>query len=274
MDPSILVTDSEYLETHLIVVPVNGRKDFLKSYESVAPMVVPRSATEIAKDEEFVLFAVTTFKKHSAEFLQKCREQKWTPRQYKHVEGGREEEQREIDRVAREEKKVWGEALRLARTGWSEAVMVWAHVMTLRVFVETVLRYGLPLEYVSALIKVSISRAEEHRRVRLANVIFFHRQPPSKPRRSRHLWTRHTRTSEEMHSAGTRRVRWSRTMRRSARRWQQQASVAVKGTSTRHMYTTSLISPRRAHRILLFPGEMVSVCIMNEQGRHCVTNII
>lgn len=155
VDPSILVTDSEYLETHLIVVPVNSRKDFLKSYESVAPMVVPRSATEIAKDDEFVLFAVTTFKKHSAEFLQKCREQKWTPRQYKHVEGGREEEQREIDRVAREEKKVWGEALRLGRTGWSEAVMVWAHVMTLRVFVETVLRYGLPLEYVSALIKAS-----------------------------------------------------------------------------------------------------------------------
>ncbi|ROV91780.1 hypothetical protein VSDG_06510 [Cytospora chrysosperma] len=161
VDPSILVTDSEYLETHLIVVPVNGRKDFLKSYESVAPMVVPRSATEIAKDDEFVLFAVTTFKKHSAEFLQKCREQKWTPRQYKHVEGGREEEQKEIDRVAREEKKVWGEALRLGRTGWSEAVMVWAHVMTLRVFVETVLRYGLPLEYVSALIKTNPKQAKK-----------------------------------------------------------------------------------------------------------------
>lgn len=155
MDPSILVTDSEYLETHLIVVPVNSRKDFLKGYETLAPMVVPRSSVEVAKDEEFVLFAVTTFKKHSAEFLQKCREQKWTPRQYKYVEGGKEEEQKELDRVAREEKKVWGEALRLGRTGWSEAVMVWAHVMTLRVFVETVLRYGLPLEYVSALVKVS-----------------------------------------------------------------------------------------------------------------------
>ena len=155
MDPAQLITDSEYLETHLIVVPSNNRKDFLKSYESIAPMVVPRSAVELAKDDEFFLYAVTTFKKHSNEFLQKCRESKWTPRQYKYVEGGKEEEQKELDRVAREEKKVWGEALRLGRTGWSEAVMVWAHVLTLRVFVETVLRYGLPLEYVSALIKVS-----------------------------------------------------------------------------------------------------------------------
>lgn len=160
MDPAQLITDSEYLETHLIVVPSNIRKDFLKSYESIAPMVVPRSAVELAKDEEFVLYAVTTFKKHSSEFLQKCRESKWTPRQYKYVEGGKEEEQKELDRVAREEKKVWGEALRLGRTGWSEAVMVWAHVLTLRVFVETVLRYGLPLEYVSALIKVSVSLAQ------------------------------------------------------------------------------------------------------------------
>lgn len=156
VDPRQLITDSEYLETHLIVVPSNIRKDFLKSYESIAPMVVPRSAVELAKDDEFVLYAVTTFKKHSSEFLQKCRESKWTPRQYKYVEGGKEEEQKELERVQREEKKVWGEALRLGRTGWSEAVMVWAHVLTLRVFVETVLRYGLPLEYVSALIKVSI----------------------------------------------------------------------------------------------------------------------
>jgi V-type H+-transporting ATPase subunit C len=153
VDPSVLVQDSEYLETHLIVVPSSARKDFLRSYETLAPMVVPRSSVQLAQDAEFALFAVTTFKKYSAEFLQKCREQKWTPRQYKYVEGGKEEEQRELDRVAKEEKKVWGEALRLGRTGWSESVMVWVHVMTLRVFVETVLRYGLPLEFVCALVK-------------------------------------------------------------------------------------------------------------------------
>lgn len=173
MDPSLLITDSEYLETHLIVVPANSKKEFLKSYETIAPMVVPRSSVEVAKDEEFVLFAVTTFKKTSAEFLQKCREQKYTPRQYKYVEGGKEEEQKELDRAAREEKKVWGEALRLGRTGWSEAVMVWAHVMTLRVFVETVLRYGLPLEYVSGLVKVGrpLLESELHRDLSVTNFI-------------------------------------------------------------------------------------------------------
>ncbi|CAK7220833.1 Vacuolar ATP synthase subunit C [Sporothrix curviconia] len=159
--PSFLVQDSEYLETHLIVVPTGSRKEFLREYETLAPMVVPRSAIQVAEDDEFALFGVTTFKKHSAEFLQKCREQKWTPRQYKYVEGGKEEEQRELDRVAREEKKVWGEALWLARTSWSESVMIWMHALTLRVFVETVLRYGLPLDFVSVLIKTTPKAASK-----------------------------------------------------------------------------------------------------------------
>ncbi|KAK3695224.1 hypothetical protein B0T22DRAFT_477916 [Podospora appendiculata] len=161
VDPSLLVRDSEYLETHLVVVPTNARKDFLRSYETIAPSVVPRSAVQVAQDDEFTLFAVTTFKKHSTEFLQKCREQKWTPRQYKHVEGGKEEEQRELDRVAKEERKIWGEALRQGRVGWSESVMIWAHVITLRVFVETVLRYGLPLEFVAALVKTTPKQAKK-----------------------------------------------------------------------------------------------------------------
>jgi V-type H+-transporting ATPase subunit C len=158
VDPSLIIKDSEYLETHLIVVPSNAKKDFLRSYETLSEMVVPRSSIQLAQDDEFTLFGVTTFKKTSADFLHKCREQKWTPRQYKYVEGGKEEEQRELERVAKDEKKVWGEALRMGRTGWSESVMVWAHVMALRVFVETVLRYGLPLEFVSALVMVSWTR--------------------------------------------------------------------------------------------------------------------
>jgi V-type H+-transporting ATPase subunit C len=119
-------------------------------------MVVPRSALEITHDDEFTLFAVTTFKKYSAQFVHKCRETKWTPRDYKYVEGGMEQEQKEFERVSRDERKIWGEALRMGRTGWSEAVMILVHVLTLRVFVETVLRYGLPLEFVSALVKVCV----------------------------------------------------------------------------------------------------------------------
>lgn len=151
---------SEYLQQHLIAVPAQQVKEFLQTYESLTAMVVPRSASLLAKDDEFHLYAVTVFKKHSAEFLHKCRESRWTPREWKFHEGGKEAEEEELRKLEKEERKVWGEALRLGRTGYSDAVMAWMHVLALRVFVETVLRYGLPLNFVAGIVKVCTSASE------------------------------------------------------------------------------------------------------------------
>lgn len=148
------MTDSEYLETHLLAVPKSLVKDYYKTYESLCAMVVPRSSVEIESDSEFTLFAVTTFKKYSAEFLHKSREKRWTPRDFKYQEGGREEERKEVEKLEKEERKLWGEALRLGRTGYSDSAATWVHAMALRVFVETILRYGLPAEFACGLIKV------------------------------------------------------------------------------------------------------------------------
>lgn len=224
------------------MVPTSARKDFLRSYETLAPMVVPRSSIQVAQDDEFTLFAVTTFKKTSAEFLQKCREQKWTPRQYKYVEGGKEEEKRELDRVAKEEKKVWGEALRLGRTGWSETVMIWAHVMTLRVFVETVLRYGLPLEFVCALVKVG---PRSWFCLGVTADLGGGRQPRSRRRRSRQPWTQHTHTLAETRSGGINEEESPRMTHHSRPRWRPPAWVAPKAASTRLMCITKSTSHSR-----------------------------
>ena len=152
--PNLVVRDSEYIETHLVAVPNQLARDFPKIYETISPWVVPRSGVKVDSDDEFTLFAVTTFKKYSQEFIHKCREEKWTPRDYKFKEGGREDEKKEVEKVEKEERKLWGEVLRLARTNWGEAVMAWIHVLALRVFVETVLRYGLPLSFVCGLVQV------------------------------------------------------------------------------------------------------------------------
>lgn len=205
-------------------------------------MVVPRSSIEVARDEEFTLFAVTTFKKHSAEFQQKCREMKWIPRDYKYVEGGQEEERKEVERVARDERKLWGEALRLSRTGWSESVMIWIHVLTLRVFVETVLRYGLPLDFVCGLVKVS----RDFRDVSGCRALIVTRRTKSLGRRLRRHWTRHSHTSEAMHSGETRKGRLQRTTQRCRRKWLPLVLVrtAEKVTIIQLMSTMSLRSYR------------------------------
>jgi len=161
VNPSALIRDSEYLDTVLLAVPNVAVKDFYKTYEELTPMVVPRSANQLAKDDEFALFAVTVFKKHATEFVHKCREKRWTPRDYKYKEGGKEEEAQEADQLAKEAQKQWGEALRLGRTGYSESAMIWIHVLALRVFVETVLRYGLPLDFVCGIVQTDAKQAKK-----------------------------------------------------------------------------------------------------------------
>ena len=138
-----------------MAVPLSNTKDFFKSYEKLCDWVVPRSAYFITKDSEYELYAVTTFKKSGQEFVHKARERKWVPRDYKFEENGSQKEKKELEKVQADEKRQWGETLRLGRTGWSDGVMCLVHVVILRVFVETVLRYGLPLDFVAALVKVS-----------------------------------------------------------------------------------------------------------------------
>ena len=176
----------------------------MKSYETIAPMVVPRSCNGVASDEEYTLYTVTTFKKHSPEFIHKARERKWIPRDFKVKEGGAQEEKKELDRVSGEEKRVWGETLRLGRTGWSEGVMVWVHVLVLRVFVETVLRYGLPLDFVGALVRVRAIARGQSQMVEHTDMVG--RLPQNSQRKHEQAWTRHTPTSQVTHSARTRRA--------------------------------------------------------------------
>jgi V-type H+-transporting ATPase subunit C len=153
------ITDSEYLETLLVVVPKALQKDWLKSYETLAPFVVPRSSNKLAEDEEYALYNVTLFKRYSAEFIAKARAHKFTPREFKWSEDAAQREEQEAREVEAQERRLFNETLRLARTGYSDEFAAWIHVKALRVFVESVLRYGLPLEFVSAVIH---SKTEKH----------------------------------------------------------------------------------------------------------------
>jgi V-type H+-transporting ATPase subunit C len=201
VNPKDLIHDSEYLDTHLLAVPNMAVKDFLKSYEELTPMVVPRSATKLAEDDEFTLYAVTTFKKHSTDFVHKCREKRWTPRDYKYKEGGKEEEAKEADQLSRDAQRQWGEALRLGRTGYSESAMIWVHVLALRVFVETVLRYGLPLDFVCGIVQVRTSCP-----IRTLTNADICRRTPNRQRKRRPTSTMPTRTSVATPSVATTRV--------------------------------------------------------------------
>lgn len=155
------IQDSEYLETLLVAVPKNNAKDWQGKYERLTSMVVPRSSNKLAADEEFALFNVTVFKKVKDEFVQKCRENKFTVRSdFAWDDEGVGRQRRELEEAGESEKELWTELLRLARTNFSEAYQALAHLKVVRAYVESVLRFGLPAEYFGVVVKPNAKRTK------------------------------------------------------------------------------------------------------------------
>ncbi|SCV70482.1 BQ2448_1876 [Microbotryum intermedium] len=173
--------ESEYLETVLVAVPKsvhlhwtlsfsdlsvaseltrldvcpfrNLVKAWENSYERLCPMVVPRSSSKLASDDEFVLYGVTIFRRVKDEFSQKCREAKFILRDFTYDASAIQKAQADLVALEAEEKELWTDLLRLSRINFSELFQISIHLKVVRAYVESVLRYGLPAAYFGAIIK-------------------------------------------------------------------------------------------------------------------------
>ncbi|XP_044519575.1 V-type proton ATPase subunit C 2 isoform X1 [Gracilinanus agilis] len=199
------VLDSEYLVTLLVIVQKPNYSQWQKTYESLSDMVVPRSTKLIAEDNEGGLFTVTLFRKVIDDFKVKAREKKFIVREFfydeKEIKTEREEmtkllsekkQQYQTSRVALKkskkgrsgpagqtdkEKESEGEGegplLRWLKVNFSESFIAWIHIKALRVFVESVLRYGLPVNFQAVLLQPH-KKATTKRLREVLNSVFKH----------------------------------------------------------------------------------------------------
>lgn len=142
--PEDFVLNSEHLTTVLVAVPKSLKSDFEKSYETLSKNVVPASASVIAEDAEYVLFNVHLFKKNVQEFTTAAREKKFIPREFNYSEELIDQLKKEHDSAASLEQSLRVQLVRLAKTAYVDVFINWFHIKALRVYVESVLRYGLP----------------------------------------------------------------------------------------------------------------------------------
>ncbi|XP_015679524.1 V-type proton ATPase subunit C 2 [Protobothrops mucrosquamatus] len=166
------VLNSEYLITLLVVVPKSSYVQWQKTYESLSDMVVPRSTKMIAEDTEGGLFTVTLFRKVIDDFKTKARENKFMVREFYFDEKELKCEKDEMRKLASDKKQQYGPLLRWLKVNFSEAFVAWIHIKALRVFSESVLRYGLPVNFQTMLLhpnKKSMKRLRE-----VLNAIFKH----------------------------------------------------------------------------------------------------
>eukprot|EP00934_Nitzschia_sp_Nitz4_P008268 Nitzschia sp. Nitz4//scaffold9_size221794//122421//124087//NITZ4_001358-RA/size221794-snap-gene-0.104-mRNA-1//1//CDS//3329561037//8258//frame0 len=135
--------------------------------------VVPGSAQLVHKDEDSFLYAVTILKGQyeagyyegdefqagtkidfEAEFAKVCREKRYVLREFEWDSSAasksalaREQLQVEVDGMK-------SALMRWCKTHYGDAFVAWMHIKVIRVFVESVLRYGLPVDFTAVLYKV------------------------------------------------------------------------------------------------------------------------
>ncbi|VDP08479.1 unnamed protein product [Soboliphyme baturini] len=129
VNKSDFVLNSEYLTTLLVVVP-----------------------RLIFEDAENGLFSVTLFRKVVDEYKLHCRENKFIVREFVYDENALLQGKSERDKLAAEKNKQFAPLVRWLKINFSEIFSAWIHVKALRIFVESVLRYGLPVNFQAALL--------------------------------------------------------------------------------------------------------------------------
>ncbi|XP_077272516.1 V-type proton ATPase subunit Vha44 isoform X3 [Temnothorax americanus] len=146
------ILDSEYLTTLLVIVPRSSFQEWYGCYEKLTDMIVPRSTQLITQDSEYGLFTVTLFKKVMDEFKLHAREKKFIVRDFTYNEEELAAGKNEITKLVTDKKKQFGPLVRWLKVNFSECFCAWIHVKALRVFVESVLRYGLPVNFQAILL--------------------------------------------------------------------------------------------------------------------------
>ena len=137
------VVNSEYLTTVFVVVPKHAYKQWQAEYEQLAEFVLPRSAKLLKEDTDSGLYAVTVFKRTVDDFKNAARDHKYVVREVDLASLSRESCEDREKRV-KEKKTLEDKLIRWCQVSFGEAFSAWLHIKAIRIFVESVLRYGLP----------------------------------------------------------------------------------------------------------------------------------
>ncbi|XP_062863660.1 V-type proton ATPase subunit C 1-B [Trichomycterus rosablanca] len=168
-----LVLNSEYLTTLLVVVPRASERKWEDTYESMSEFVVPRSSRKLLEEEDAGIFTVTLFKKAVTKFKENAKYYCFTVRDFNLEEA--EQQNQEIKHLNMDKKEQCGTFVHWLKVNFSEVFIAWIHIKALRVFAESVIRYGLPVSFQALLLqpqKKHVKRLREE-----LNSVFKHLDP-------------------------------------------------------------------------------------------------
>ncbi|KAH7657471.1 ATPase V1 complex subunit C protein [Dioscorea alata] len=152
--PEDIIT-SEHLVTLLAVVPKYSQKDWLSSYETLATYVVPRSSKKLHEDNEYALYTVTLFRRIADNFKTSAREKGFQIRDFEYSPEAHDDRKKELQKLMQDLENMRSSLLQWCYASYGEVFSSWMHFCAVRVFAESILRYGLPPSFLSAVLAPS-----------------------------------------------------------------------------------------------------------------------
>eukprot|EP01101_Sappina_pedata_P004575 TRINITY_DN1972_c0_g1_i1.p1 TRINITY_DN1972_c0_g1~~TRINITY_DN1972_c0_g1_i1.p1 ORF type:complete len:374 (-),score=182.65 TRINITY_DN1972_c0_g1_i1:170-1291(-) len=144
--------DTEYLTTLFAVVPKFNHADWVNSYESFGEGVVPRSSKVIYEESDILLCSVVLFKKNADTFKNSARERRFIVRDFHYNAQKIAAAKQDAAKLKTSKDQLKSKLSLWCKTNFAEAFIAWSHLKAVRVFVESVLRFGLPANFEAAIV--------------------------------------------------------------------------------------------------------------------------
>nr|KJB76320.1 hypothetical protein B456_012G082900 [Gossypium raimondii] len=162
--PEDIIT-SEHLVTLLAVVPKYSQKDWLSSYETLTTYVVPRSSKKLYEDNEYALYTVTLFGRVADNFRTSARERGFQVRDFEYSPEAQESRKQELEKLVQDQDMLRSSLLQWCYASYGEVFSSWMHFCAVRVFAESILRYGLPPSFLACVLSPSVKGEKKVRSI-------------------------------------------------------------------------------------------------------------
>ncbi|XP_023551222.1 V-type proton ATPase subunit C [Cucurbita pepo subsp. pepo] len=156
---------SEHLTTLLVVVPKYSQKEWLSSYETLTSYVVPRSSKKLYEDNEYALYSVTLFNRVADNFKTSAREKGFQIREFEYSPEAQESRKQELEKLVQDQESLRSSLLQWSYASYAEVFISWMHFCAVRVFAESILRYGLPPSFLASVLAPSVKSEKKVRSI-------------------------------------------------------------------------------------------------------------
>ncbi|KAK6127815.1 hypothetical protein DH2020_013540 [Rehmannia glutinosa] len=157
------IVSTEHLTTLLAVVPKYSQKDWLSTYETLTTYVVPRSSKKLHEDNEYALYTVTLFSRDADNFRTKARERNFQIRDFEYNSETQESRKQEVEKLMQDQETMRSSLLQWCYTSYGETLGFLKCLV--RVFSESILRYGLPPSFLSVVLSPSVKSEKKVRSI-------------------------------------------------------------------------------------------------------------